>query len=258
MTILDGIGKALLYCRRFGVWHGLRLMCTLHGLLNWRRADPFFKVSVPGLPASVQLRRHSSDRDVFEQIFIGQHYDFDLHLNPALILDCGANVGISTLYFAARYPAAAVLAIEPDAAAFEVLSANASHYPNVTCLHAAVWGYHAPLTFVNSEAPSWERRVDLADSAGPLVKAITIQDLLQSSASGRIGLLKMDVQGAEKAIFDEQCHTWLARTEVLMVELHDAEVPSCSLAVYKQLVRYEFQMRQNAHTVCIDLRRPDV
>ncbi|QKT03354.1 FkbM family methyltransferase [Ectothiorhodospiraceae bacterium 2226] len=56
-----------------------------------------------------------------------------------MILDTGANIGTSALYFAQRYPRAR-LAVEPEDGNFALLETNTRHLPNVTALKAAVWG----------------------------------------------------------------------------------------------------------------------
>lgn len=255
VKMIDVIVRALLYCRRFGLWRGLRVFWSLHFLLDRQPPGAFLQVQIPGLRTAIHLRPRDSDRDVFEQIYIDQHYELGLNLNATLILDCGANIGISTLYFAARYPEAAILAIEPDSEAFDVLRINTSAYPNVTPVKAALWGCHAPLAIVNPETPSWEHRVDVTEAVPEaLLRAVTMHDLLKFSGAARISLLKLDVQGAEKTVFDEGCHPWLERTDVIMLELHDLEVPSCGRTVFRELVKYDFQMRHNAHTVCVDFR----
>ena len=42
------------------------------------------------------------------------------------ILDCGANIGLATLYFKLLYPGACITCFEPGAEAFRVLEANIS------------------------------------------------------------------------------------------------------------------------------------
>ena len=60
-------------------------------------------------------RRGTSDLDVFGQIFSGDEYASVSDLeNVSFVIDGGANVGYSAVYFLSCYPAATVVSIEPD------------------------------------------------------------------------------------------------------------------------------------------------
>src|SRR5262245_15773023 len=64
----------------------------------------------------VTLRTHTSDLLVFEQVLYREEYAPLKGLGePRLILDCGANVGYTSVYLLNHYPHARLIAIEPDA-----------------------------------------------------------------------------------------------------------------------------------------------
>ncbi|RPI02078.1 MAG: FkbM family methyltransferase, partial [Zetaproteobacteria bacterium] len=60
----------------------------------------------------------------FREIFIHGDYSFAAARENPLILDCGANIGMATLYFTWRYPRAEVHAFEPDPDTFALLKRN--------------------------------------------------------------------------------------------------------------------------------------
>jgi Methyltransferase FkbM domain len=43
-----------------------------------------------------------------------------------------------------------------------------------------------------------------------------------------IDILKMDIEGAERQVFSGECGSWIARTRVMIVELHDRTWPGCA------------------------------
>lgn len=45
-----------------------------------------------------------------------------------LVVDCGANVGYSSMYFLDRFKGCEVVSIEPDRNNFEVMESNLAHY----------------------------------------------------------------------------------------------------------------------------------
>ena len=52
----------------------------------------------------IYLRAPSSDVSVYKQIFIDQEYNCILKKSPKIIIDAGANIGLSAIYFAKKYP----------------------------------------------------------------------------------------------------------------------------------------------------------
>jgi len=60
--------------------------------------------------------------------------------DASLIVDCGANVGYSTVYFLTRYPRAKVIAVDPDPDNYALLEANVAPY-GARCrpIRSAVW-----------------------------------------------------------------------------------------------------------------------
>ena len=70
-------------------------------------------------------RPGTTDLLVFDQIFVERQYrcldDMDLQ---GLVLDCGANAGYSSAYLLSRFPKCSVIAIEPDATSFSLVTQN--------------------------------------------------------------------------------------------------------------------------------------
>lgn len=55
-----------------------------------------------------------------------------------LILYCGSNIGLSSVYFATTFPDAMVIALEPEKANFRALSKNCGSFNNITLCNNAV------------------------------------------------------------------------------------------------------------------------
>lgn len=53
----------------------------------------------------------------------------DFGQNLAFIIDAGANIGLTSVYLANRFPNARILALEVDQQNFELLAENARPYP---------------------------------------------------------------------------------------------------------------------------------
>ena len=108
--------------RRFGTRGVLAFGCFyLLKKLGFNIKNPLIPIRLQGFKDFFYARFGTSDRAVFNQIFIEQEYACLNHVkDPKLIMDCGANVGYSSLWFLNRYPGAHMIAIEPDAGNFKL------------------------------------------------------------------------------------------------------------------------------------------
>lgn len=176
------------------------------------------------------------------------------------IVDIGAYIGITPAYFASRYPNSPVLAIEPQPRNFELLEHNSIPYAGqIEPLHAAFGpqegtavafkhaaGQHNYVTY------SFTNGYDFSGNGTPAVETITPNGVLERLGElGRIGLLKVDIEGAEKAVFESPAiEPLLKRTDLLLVETHDRFVPGSSYAVQSAAERAELARWQpaNDHT----------
>jgi FkbM family methyltransferase len=140
---------------------------------------------------------------VVEEIFLERIYELDLPDEPR-ILDCGANIGLASLFFAWRHPGARISAFEPGPATFEVLRANLDAAGvDADLRQVAVSDRAGEVLLYNpggagsvGSSVVTSRR---ADAPSDRVKAIT----LSSAVDERIDLLKLDVEGAEHQVLRE-------------------------------------------------------
>jgi FkbM family methyltransferase len=83
--------------------------------------------------------------------------------------------------------------------------------------------------------------VEEADPSTPgSLRAVSISDIMQQQQWDSIDLLKLDVEGAEKEIFSSNTESWLPKTRVLVIELHDEMKKGASKAVFAALNKYDF------------------
>ena len=82
------------------------------------------------------LRIPSFDVVTFEHVFLRQEYRFDAKTSPRTIVDAGANIGLSSIYFSNRFPGAKIIAIEPEDGNFEMLKRNTMPYDNIIAVQS--------------------------------------------------------------------------------------------------------------------------
>lgn len=220
------------------------------GPLNLAKLQLGMKAGSPHLRHPVAVRPGTSDKMVFDQIFVDREYRcLDGLKNVSTILDCGANVGYSAAYLLSRYKGARLLAVEPDTANFAALQANIAPYADrATCIRGAVWDRETTLQFddaTTGQGDEWGRQMKEGEGNVP---AFDIPALMKMAGFSRVGLLKIDVEGAEREMFAD-ASAWLPLVDNMVIELHGDEA---SRIFHKAIEPYGFTVtRCDELTVCL-------
>ena len=177
----------------------------------------------------------------WHDIFVQGALEFRTASESPRILDCGANVGLASLFFKRRFPAARITAYEADPTLFAIARANLSTNgaADVEVVNAAVWTSAGRVTF-RAEGTDSGMIDGLAGAvAGPVVDvpSLRLRDIL---ASERPDLLKLDIEGAEDAVLAD-CEPVLDHVSAIVMDLHEFD-PSVRQAprVLERLTRAGF------------------
>ncbi len=187
------------------------------------------------------LRPNTSDYYTFHQVFLENQYNITIPATPKTIIDAGANIGMASIYFAHRFPAAKIIAIEPSAENFKVLLQNVANIPQATLLCMGLWNRDTHLEILDTynSNDSFTVREVSKDQANS-IPAISISTLMEQFSLDRIDILKMDIEGSEKELFQENYESWLPQTKILLIELHDFMKKGCATSMFKALGKYNF------------------
>jgi len=177
-----------------------------------------------GRPYRIRARRNGTDVMVLMQVF---HYgEYDASGVPwgklRRIIDAGAHIGASTLYFAARAPHAEIACIEPEAGNRELLTLNVANRngPLARIFDAALWVRDEPVALGLGKV-SVSHKVNSQAKVGARVQGKRVPTILDDLGWDSVDLLKVDVEGAERDLFeDPELGTWLPRVGTLLVECH--------------------------------------
>ena len=178
----------------------------------------------------------------WDDIFVKRTLAFSSASPAPRILDCGANVGLATLFFRRLFPDARITAFEADPALFAMLDANlhANGAGAVDTRHAAVWTSTGTLTFhcEGSDSGMIGSLPGAVDGRATTVPSLRLRDVLDE---GQVDLLKLDIEGAEDAVLAD-CEPVLHRVKALVMDLHEFD-PSVRQAprVLELLVRAGFR-----------------
>jgi FkbM family methyltransferase len=191
----------------------------------------------------VYLRRGASDFPVFESVMVHRCYDINYGIAPKIIFDCGANIGLTTVFYANRFPEAKIISIEPEAGNFQLLKKNTERYPNVHLYQNGLWNKVTDLKIEDNGHGEWGFMVSETPEGTPgAIKAVSIPELMRRQQCGQIDILKIDIEGSEKELFESNYETWLPKVSVLIIELHDRMREGASLSFFKALTNYNFKL----------------
>ena len=200
-----------------------------------------------------EYRPCDADRGVCREIFFYRCYatdrlwrakeitDFYEACDNPLIIDAGANIGASAVWYALTYPKAKIIAIEPDVSNFALLKRNAAPFPQITPLNAAIAAKRGTL-YLNDPGGG-ECAFQTADKPvgnGYAVEALTLEDVMPSGVTPF--LMKIDIEGAESDVFSRHSDL-LARFPVVMIELHDWMLPGKSSS--RNFLRWHVEMNRD-------------
>jgi len=165
---------------------------------------------------------HILKREIFGQAC----YYFESNTTQPKILDVGAHIGLSCLYFKKLYPGARITCLEPIASSFQLLERNIleNRLDDVVCHQLALAPTAGRLTLhIDPTTAHWYSSTSILPGAWnsqqktqPIqVTAATLARLIDQP----IDLLKLDVEGAEQTIL-ENGQAILPQIKQLLVEFH--------------------------------------
>ncbi len=190
-------------------------------------------IKLSGIASYITLSNFTNDVSTLFKIFFGKEYDITLKNTPKVIIDCGANIGLSAVFYANKYPHALIIAIEPDETNFKFLEINTSFYKNVKCIKNAVWSHSTKMSLIDEGTGNWGlKTVEGLIQGAICIDAVSLDDVIKNFNISKIDILKIDIEGAEKELFSKNYAHWLSLTCVIAIELHDRDDKSIADVFY--------------------------
>jgi FkbM family methyltransferase len=222
-----------------GLWQGLKWyyeLCGSRGVCSvaaFRLCGRPRELTIVPLHSNhrVHLRIDTSDFCAYRDVLIFRTKSYDPPIRdfaPSIVVDAGAHIGMASILFTLQYPAARIIAIEPEPSNFAALVKNTAAFKMITPIQAAVWRENTEVTLGPSIAHP-KGAFQIVENGSQRVRAITMDNLMREAGIASIDLLKVDIEGAEIEVF-ESC-SWIKKVRVMAIELHDRIRPGCSSAV---------------------------
>ena len=219
---------------------------------RWR-ADRIATISVPDV-GPVAVRVDQTDLAAVRQIFCGGEYDLKGPLGEVIaaryraivaeggvpvIVDAGANIGAASLWFTTKFPAAKVVAVEPDPDNARILRRNLARQPNCTVLEAAIGSTPGFVAFA-TEGSGWAVQTERATSG---VRIVTVDEAIDAAGGDTPFIVKIDIEGFESDLFSQNTG-WIDQCFAVMIEPHDWMLPGqgTSLSFQRAMSQRPFEM----------------
>lgn len=154
----------------------------------------------------------------YAELFQSEMYKFKASSSSPYIIDCGANLGMSVIYFKELYPNATIIAFEADEYIFGFLEKNMKSfdYENVQLINKAVWNCDDTLSFLVEGGAGG--RLEKETAIGKF-KKVTSTSLKKYLIGRKVDFLKIDIEGAEYEVLRD-CENELKDIDYIFIEYH--------------------------------------
>lgn len=230
---LDAIAGA----RRLG-WRQYRTIVAARHSKNGHQTVEW--LNLPGIDGPFAIRHGTTDGHTVLQT-LGRE-SFARFAPPGavrLIIDAGANIGDTVVWFLARYPEAFVIAIEPDPDNANLLRQNTAAYRDrVNIIEGALWTSAEPLQIVRTAREDGFYVAAATDSEAITCRGVTMREILAIAGERPIDIFKCDIEGAEEPLFAGDCE-WTNATRMIYVESH---TPKATAAIEQAAEQHGFPL----------------
>lgn len=163
------------------------------------------------------------DHDSFElgneELFgVNKIYKFNSLNDKPYIIDCGANMGMSLIYFKSLYPDAEITAFEADPHIFSFLKKNVQsfNFSDTRIINKAVWHTNGEtLSFLSEGGAGGRLQARSGEHKFVEVQTVRLKDYLNR----KVDFLKIDIEGAEYPVIKD-CSAELVNVQNLFIEYH--------------------------------------
>lgn len=184
-----------------------------------------YRIRALGGDCQIRMRTHAGDFFVFHEILLDGAYEATPLIGPAsrrknieTVIDLGANIGFTTIYYAGILPQARFLCVEPDPANLELLRFNLAFLGERVRIVEGALSAAAGFARFDVSASSWGGSLTTGPGGIP-VRLRTMPELLALTKFDRVDLLKVDIEGAEKDLLAGRPQ-WLDRIDRIILETH--------------------------------------
>jgi FkbM family methyltransferase len=176
------------------------------------------------------------------------------------IIDAGGYIGTSAIVLARMFPSATIVSIEPSSDSFELLARNVKPFRNVVPVNKALLASPRSTPLRDRGTGEWGYTVvqePLDCKTAPALHTVsgtTVEALMREFGKDGVDLLKLDIEGSEKEVL-AAAGSWIARTAVVVAELHDRIADGCSSAFYRATAGFQHRKLKGGKVLAVNRAR---
>lgn len=189
-------------------------------------------------------------RYLFYETFLSNDYFFFTENKEPIIIDCGANIGLSVLFFKKIYPNAIIIAFEPNPNSFDLLKKNISQnsLTNVVVYNIGLSNVLGEIDFFISDNKGSLKGSINKERGGSNKISIKSEKLSSYINSKQIDLIKIDVEGAELLLIEDLYNfkNEINVSQFIIEYHHKISIESSKLSKfldYFESMGYEYNMK---------------
>lgn len=161
-----------------------------------------------------------------EGILTGRTYPHVSFVNEVeVIVDIGANIGASSVFFSLHYPEATIYSVEPQKGPFELLTRNTQGNPKNRCFNVGLFDCEKTVPLYHSWVDPGTASIGKSWLNTAESESIRLRDTatwLSEEGITRIDILKIDTEGCERHILSRMEHI-VPFVKALYLEYHSEE-----------------------------------
>jgi FkbM family methyltransferase len=201
----------------------------------------------------VRYRLNKGDMQSLRELWLEEAYTLPTDGPRKVLVDLGANIGLSSVWLKRHYSCEKILAIEPVRSNVCLVRKNfRANAIGGTVIEAAIGPSDGVVKFEESAASNAGRVGVNGYEVRMLCMSSLIRDLLPSE---KIDLLKIDIEGGEAALFTQGDLSWLRHVKEIIVEFHPTIIDYPTLVSVLTKSGFEFVPAGTAHPGSMDYFR---
>ena len=183
----------------------------------------------------------------YKELFVEENYKFsDESEKQYTIVDFGANIGLSMLYFYEKFPNCKVIGFEADPNIFACLKKNIDNFQidDIRCeiRNEAVWNENTTLNFYSQGGDGGR----IAENGSEIVAVNAINGHSIFEELDHVDFLKIDIEGAEKVVIPAIKND-LNKVDKIFIEYHsEIDKPQCMAEIFSVLENVGFRLYINS------------
>lgn len=170
-----------------------------------------------------------------EELFKSEMYKFKANRYNPFIIDCGANLGMSVIYFKQLYPDSSIIAFEADDYIFNFLEKNIESFgfKDVQLINKAVWNSEENLSFIVEGGAGGRLEKETLEGKYKNVPCTSLKKYLIGK---KVDFLKIDIEGAEYEVLKD-CEGELKNVDCMFIEYHSMPAKEQNLHAILDIVQ---------------------